>query len=165
MFGVVTPIAPHPRLFSQAARASRPEDPAPAPPPIAPWSQRELLAQQANRQRRYERWEQVRELFLKTGAPDQELARQLGIDHRTVKKFRTAEMYPEAKPRVRESIVDDHASYLDRRLEFVNDLVLDGLVRPSIWCAGRAEQLSSVSAEIAAFICQNPFRAVEATVV
>jgi hypothetical protein len=51
-----------------------------------------------------------------TGAPDQELARQLGIDHRTVKKFRSAEVYPEAKPRVRESIVDDHASYLDHRL-------------------------------------------------
>ncbi|ADW71615.1 transposase IS204/IS1001/IS1096/IS1165 family protein (plasmid) [Granulicella tundricola MP5ACTX9] len=109
-------IAPHHRLFSQAARASRLEDLAPAPPSVAPWSQRELLVQQANRQRRYERWQQVRELFLKTGAPDQELARQLGIDHRTVKKFRIAEVYPEAKPRVRESIVDDHASYLDRRL-------------------------------------------------
>lgn len=33
-----------------------------------------------------------------------------------MKKFRTAEIYPEAKPRVRESIVDDHASYLDQRL-------------------------------------------------
>ena len=110
-------IAPHHRLFSQAARSSRPEVPAPASVPIAPWSQRELLVQQANRQRWYERWEQVRELFLKTGAPDQKLARQLGIDHRTVKKFRIAEVYPEAKPGVRESIVDDHASYLDQRLK------------------------------------------------
>ena len=109
-------IAPHHRLFSQAATASRAEEPAPSPTSVAPWSQRELQVQQANRQRRFERWEQVRELSLKTGAPDQELARQLGIDHRTVKKFRTAEVYPEAKPRVRESIVDDHASYLDRRL-------------------------------------------------
>ena len=110
-------IAPHHRLFSQAAKAIRPEEPAPDPAPVAAWSQRELLVQQANRQRRYERWEQVRELFLKTGAPDQELARQLGLDPRTVKKFRTAVVYPEAKPRVRESIVDDHASYLDRRLK------------------------------------------------
>ena len=110
-------IAPHHRLFSQAAKAIRPEEPAPDPAPVAAWSQRELLVQQVNRQRRYERWEQVRELFLKTGAPDQELARQLGLDHRTVKKFRTAVVYPEAKPRVRESIVDDHASYLDRRLK------------------------------------------------
>ena len=110
-------IAPHHRLFLQAARAHRLEDPAPASPPVAPWSQRELLVQQANRQRRYDRWDQVRELFLKTSASDQELARQRGIDHRTVKKFRTAEVYPEAKPRVRESIVDHHASYLDRRLK------------------------------------------------
>jgi transposase len=109
-------IAPHHRLFSQAATATRPEEPAPAPTPVAAWSQRELLVQQANRQRRYERWEKVQELVLKTGAPDQELARQFGIDHRTVKKFRTTEVYPEAKPRVRKSIVDDHASYLDRRL-------------------------------------------------
>lgn len=109
-------ITPYHRLFSHAARAHQPDDPAPAPAPVAPWSQRELLVQQANRQRRYERWQQVREVFLKTGASDQELARQLGIDHRTVKKFRTAPVYPEAKPRVRESIVDDHASYLDRRL-------------------------------------------------
>jgi transposase len=109
-------IAPHHRLFSQAAAASRPGDPAPAPSPVAAWSQRELLVQQANRQRRYERWQQVRELASKTVASDQELARQLGIDHRTVKKFRSAEVYPEAKPRIRESIVDDHASYLDQRL-------------------------------------------------
>ena len=110
-------IAPHHRLFSQAASASRLEEPAPASTSIAPWSQRELLVQQANRQRRYERWEQVRELFLKTAASDHELARQLGIDHRTVKKFRSAETYPEAEPRRRESIVDDHASYLDQRLK------------------------------------------------
>ena len=109
-------IAPHHRLFLQAARGSRQVEPIPTSAPVAPWSQRELRVQQANRQRRYERWQQVRELSLKTGAPDQELARQLGIDHRIVKKFRTAEVYPEAKPRVRESIVDDHAAYLDRRL-------------------------------------------------
>nr|WP_089409093.1 ISL3 family transposase [Granulicella rosea] len=109
-------LAPHHHLFAQAAMACRPGEPDPIPAPIAPWSQRELLVQQANRQRRYERWEQVRELSLKTGESDQELARQLGIDHRTVKKFRTAELYPEAKPRVRESMVDDYASYLDQRL-------------------------------------------------
>jgi transposase len=34
-----------------------------------------------------------------------------------VKKFKTAVVYPEVKPPVRESIVDDHASYLDQRLK------------------------------------------------
>ncbi len=110
-------IAPHHRLFSRSAKAVRPEQPLSAQAPIPPWSQRELLVQKANRQRRYERWGQVREIFLKTGASDQELARQLGIDHRIVKKFRTSDVYPEAKPRIRESIVDDHARYLDRRLK------------------------------------------------
>ncbi len=109
-------ITPHHRLFSQAAAASRPDDPPPTPSPVAAWNQRELLVQQANRQRRYERWQQVRELFSKTAASDQELARQLGIDHRTVKKFRSADVYPEAKPRIRKSIVDDHANYLDQRM-------------------------------------------------
>ena len=109
-------LAPHHRLLTHAVRPSRPDETAPTPLPIAPWSQRELLVQEANRQRRQERWKQVRELFLKTGAPDRDLARQLDIDHRTVKKFRIAEVYPEAEPRVRESMVDDYAHYLDQRL-------------------------------------------------
>jgi transposase len=109
-------LAPHHRLFSHPERTSRPADPKPVTARIAPWSQRELLVQEANRQRRQERWKQVRELFLKTGASDRELAQQLDLDHRTVKKFRTAEVYPEAKPRVRESMVDDYANYLDQRL-------------------------------------------------
>ena len=96
--------------------AGRPEEPAPTPLPVAPWSQRELLVQEANQQRRRERWKQVRELFLKTGSSDRELAQQLELDHRTVEKFRTAEVYPEAKLRVRESMVDDYANYLDQRL-------------------------------------------------
>ena len=45
-----------------------------------------------------------------------EIGRQLNLDHRIVRKFRNAEVYPEAKPRVRQSIVDDYADYLDRRL-------------------------------------------------
>lgn len=57
----------------------------------------------------------MREL-LKTGASDRELARQLDLDHRTVKKFRNADVYPEAALRVRQSIVDDYAVYLDGRL-------------------------------------------------
>jgi transposase len=109
-------LAPHHRMFSHPPRASPPDQTGLTPAKIAPWSQRELLVQQANRQRRQERWQQVRELFLKTGASDRDLARQLDLDHRTVKKFRTAEIYPEAKPRVRDSTVDSYANYLDQRL-------------------------------------------------
>ncbi len=42
--------------------------------------------------------------------------RSLFVDHRTVKKFRNAEAYPETALRVRQSIVDDYAAYLDQRL-------------------------------------------------
>ncbi|MEO6803633.1 MAG: hypothetical protein ABI197_10375 [Granulicella sp.] len=34
-----------------------------------------------------------------------------------MKKFRSAEVYPETAPRVRKSIVDSYAEYLDRRLD------------------------------------------------
>ena len=108
-------LAPYHRLFTQAARGSRMDDPTPVPTPLPPWSQREQMTQRVNRQRRVQRWEQVREL-LKTGASNLEIGRQLNLDHRTVRKFRNAEAYPEAKPRVRQSIVDDYAAYLDRRL-------------------------------------------------
>ena len=57
-------LAPHHRLFSHPERTSRPADPKPATARIAPWSRRELLVQEANRERRHERWKQVRELFL-----------------------------------------------------------------------------------------------------
>ena len=108
-------LAPHHRLFTEAGRPEGSSEGPSAPTSVPPWSERERQNQQANRQRRYERWQRVREL-LKTGASDQELGRQLGLDHRTVKKFRHAETYPEAAPRVRQSIVDDYAAYLDGRL-------------------------------------------------
>jgi len=57
----------------------------------------------------------VRDL-LKTGASDRELGRRLNLDHRTVRKFRSADTYPEAALRVRQSIVGDYAAYLDERL-------------------------------------------------
>jgi transposase len=108
-------LAPHHRLFSQAARAGRIADAPSTPTSVPPWSEREWQIQQANRQRRYERWQQVREL-LKTGASDRELGRQLNLDHRTVRKFRNAEVYPDVVPRVRQSIVDEYGTYLDQRL-------------------------------------------------
>ena len=108
-------LTPHHRLFSESARANHIEDAASPPLPLPPWSQREQQIQQANRERRYGRWQRVREL-LKTGASDRELAQQLNLDHRTIKKFRTAQVYPETAPRVRQSSVDDYAAYLDQRL-------------------------------------------------
>ena len=108
-------LDPHHHLLAQAARSSRTDDATPTPVPSPPWSTRELLTQQQNRQRRYDRYQEVRGL-MKTGASKAEIARQMGLDHRTVRKFMHAEVFPEAKPRIRRCIVDPHAEYLDRRL-------------------------------------------------
>ncbi|HTF71223.1 MAG TPA: hypothetical protein VK638_52010, partial [Edaphobacter sp.] len=78
-----------------------------------PWSTRELLTQQQNRQRRYDRYEQVRAL-MRSGVPKAEIARQMSLDRRTVRKFMQVEIFPEAKPRIRRCIVDPYAEYLDR---------------------------------------------------
>lgn len=108
-------LDPHHRLLAQAGRASRADDVTPTPVAPPPWSTRELLIQQQNRQRRYDRYQQVRAL-MGGDVSKAEIARQLGLDHRTVRKFMQAEVFPEAKPRVRRCIVDPHAEYLDRRL-------------------------------------------------
>jgi DNA-binding NarL/FixJ family response regulator len=85
-------LDPHHRLLAQAARASRTDEVTPAPVPH-PWSTRELLTQQQNRQRRYDRYEQVRAL-MRSGVPKAEIARQMSLDHRTVRKFMQAEIFP-----------------------------------------------------------------------
>ena len=108
-------LDPHHRLLAQAGRADRTDEVTPAPVPAPPWSTRELLIQQQNRQRRYGRYQQVRAL-MGTGASKAEIARQMGLDHRTVRKFMHAEVFPEAQPRIRRCIVDPYAEYLDRRL-------------------------------------------------
>lgn len=105
----------HITVCSRKQSAAVNSDAAAKPAPVRPWSERERQIQEANRQRRYERWQEVQKL-LKTGASNRELGRQLDLDHRTVKKFRNAQAYPEAAPRVRQSIVDDYAAYLDQRL-------------------------------------------------
>jgi transposase len=110
-------LEPHHRLLAQAAGTVRDSEanavPVPeAPSRTAPW---ELRMQQQNRQRRYSRYEEVQRL-MQGGARPREIARHLGLDHRTVRKFMRAE-FPEAKPRIRRCIVDPHAEYLDRRLE------------------------------------------------
>ena len=108
-------LEPYHRLLVQAAGTVRDSE-AKAVPEMpshtAPW---ELRVQQQNRQRRYSRYEQVQQL-MQGGMRPREIARHLGLDHRTVRKFMRAE-FPEAKPRIKRCIVDSHAEYLDRCLE------------------------------------------------
>ena len=77
--------------FTQAAKGSPMQESRPVSKPLPPWSQREQLAQRANRRRRVERREQVQKL-LKTGAlPTWKSADNSTSITRTVSKFRDAD--------------------------------------------------------------------------
>ena len=79
-------LSPHHRLLTQAVRGGMGEASEVATAPVStvpPW---ELRAQQKNRARRYSRYDEVRRLG-KTGASHAFIARQLDLDHRTVRKF------------------------------------------------------------------------------
>jgi len=109
-------LSPHHRLFAQAARSGTgeaPEDATAPTPSVPPW---ELRTQQKNRARRFSRYEEVLRLG-KTGASHASIARQLDLDHRTVRKFLRAETFPEAQRSPRSGVVDPYADYLDQRLE------------------------------------------------
>lgn len=109
-------LSPHHRLLTQAAKSSTAEastvyaEPAPSVPP---W---ELRASQKNRERRFHRYEEVQRLG-RTGASHVLIGRQLGLDHRTVRKFLRTETFPEAQRSPRSGIVDPYADYLDQRLQ------------------------------------------------
>jgi len=89
-------LSPHHRLFAQAARSGTGEAPevATAPTPsVPPW---EFAHPQKNRAWRFSRYEELLRLG-KTGASHASIARQLDLDHRTVRKFLRAETFPEAQ--------------------------------------------------------------------
>jgi transposase len=106
-------LSPHDRLFIQSSTGEPPALATARVPSVPPW---ELRAQQKNRARRFSRYEEVRRLG-GTGASHAAIGRQLGLDHRTVRKFLRAETFPEAQRSPRPGIVDPYAEYLDQRLE------------------------------------------------
>jgi transposase len=109
-------LGPHHRLLTQAATSGTGEASTvflPPQPSVPPW---EWRAQQKNRERRFSRYEEVQRLG-KTGASHAAIGRQLGLDHRTVRKFLRAATFPEAQRSPRPGIVDPYADYLDQRLE------------------------------------------------
>lgn len=71
-------------------------------------------AKQQNRERRLARYESVMELA-QSGVAKKQIARQLGLDRRTVRRWIGANTFPERKPVHRRSSVDVHAAYLDLR--------------------------------------------------
>ncbi len=109
-------LSPHHRLLAHAVRNATDEVSIVDITPQLSVPLWELRAQQKNRARRFSRYEEVQRLG-KTGASHAAIGRQLGLDHRTVRKFLRAETFPEAQRSLRPGIVDPYADYLDQRLE------------------------------------------------
>lgn len=69
---------------------------------------------QQRRARRYARYEEVRHLY-RQGMSLQAIAAQIGLDRKTVRKYITAETFPERQPRARFSILEPYKAYLIQR--------------------------------------------------
>lgn len=70
--------------------------------------------QQQRRARRYARYEEVRQLH-RQGMSLKAIAAQLGLDRKTVRKYITAETFPERQPRARFSILEPYKAHLIQR--------------------------------------------------
>jgi len=102
--------------LTQAAAAIRPTlAPPTAPPPTAAEVQG---AQQKrhNRERRLVRYEQVAQLH-RQGKTKRQIARELGLDRRTVRRWLRAGSYPERKSTSRSSSLDAYLGYLEDCLQ------------------------------------------------
>lgn len=108
-------LAPHHRILTRAATAA---DAAKTPElsavPVAPTPTKPVLKQQQNRDRRHSLYEQVTELA-RSGMTKRRIARQLGLDRRTVRRWMRSDGFPDRKPAHRSSSVDAYADYLDQR--------------------------------------------------
>jgi transposase len=110
-------LQPHHRILTQSADAIRVlEVPSPAVPPAVPKEPRAALMQAKNRERRHSRYEQVVDL-VRRGMNQLQIARQLGLDRRTVRRWMRSDGFPERKPGCRISSVEAHAKYLEQRLQ------------------------------------------------
>jgi transposase len=85
------------------------------PHTLRPQSQRAYQAQQAHRDRRYARYEQVRALYAQ-GVSIQQIAKRVGLSWTTARNFAHAATFPErARQPRRSSDLDSYLSYLMRR--------------------------------------------------
>jgi transposase len=100
---------PFPDISPRISSLSTPS-PCPAPSTTSPKN----TAQHQRRARRYARYEEVCQLH-RQGMSMKAIAAQVGLDRKTVLKYITAEAFPEAKPRVRFSMLDPYKAYLLQR--------------------------------------------------
>lgn len=106
----------HTTVIEQAFQQSTPAPVAPLPPPIpsAPALTRPQQLSRERRQRRLERYQQVMELRQR-GLSKRAIARQLGLERKTVRHWLRAGQFPERQVPQRRSSVDRWLSYLEKR--------------------------------------------------
>lgn len=110
-------LQPHHRILTQTTHAiSALEAPPPAVPPAVHTQPRAALMQSQNRERRRSRYEQVIELA-RRGMSKLQIGRELGLDHRTVRRWMHSDGFQEHRTRRRVSSVEAYARYLEQRLQ------------------------------------------------
>lgn len=108
----------HYRLLNEVARAVTPTEQAHEEPPKAEFPalavSRPQQLQRNNRQRRLDRYESVMEKA-RLGLSQREIVRQCGLSRKTVRRWLTADGFPERKRSCRHSSVERHREYLEQR--------------------------------------------------
>ena len=108
----------HHRLLNEVARAVIPAEQPHEEPPKAELSalsvSRPQRLQRNNRQRRLDRYEAVME-NARLGLWQREIARQCGLSRKTLRRWLTADGFPERKRSCRHSSVERHREYLEQR--------------------------------------------------
>jgi transposase len=113
-------LEPHHRMLTTAARVTARRSLLPTPcqhedgTPAISKLRHESFAKQQNRERRHARYESVMEL-VRNGVAKKQIARQLGLDRRTVRHWIQSGSFPERKTVHHRSSADLFASYLDQR--------------------------------------------------
>jgi transposase len=107
-------LEPHHRILSQAAIEVSDFAEPPVPTTSIPARTCPKLSQQHSRQRRHSICEQVIEL-MQNGMNQCQIAAQLGIGRRTVRRWLHAKGFPERKPVHRPNSVDAYTDFLDQR--------------------------------------------------
>jgi len=106
----------HTAVIEEALQQSRPIPRPPLPPPIPPppaLTRPQQLSRE-RRQRRFERYQQVLALHQR-GISKRAIARQLGLERKTVRYWLRAGQFPERLVPQRHSSVDRWLSYLEKR--------------------------------------------------
>jgi transposase len=111
-------LAPHHRLMTEAARAvaKAPEAPLIQPSSATSNKTRAERAKQRSRDSRMIRYASVME-HLRNGLSQAEISRTMDIDRRTIRRWTRSGNFPERKPVMRTSSVEEYRRYLDQRWE------------------------------------------------